>query len=411
MSLKKYFGHFGSAVILISLMLICNIPQGEISAQVQTPGSPPPPVSAQPTTINNFLTYEDTANGLTMIYPANWEKQSIQGDTIFISPPENNADQFRESLGINVRNLPAASTTLDEFTQTMVSSLRQSYPSIPEATSTTLAGNKPANTVTFSTDSQGRTETLQAWTIAGGKAYVVTYSYEKSQFQNYFPTIKRILDSIQISGPSSSPPPPGPQVSPPSSIQQPPQTGEPRITTNDTATTTTIPRVEAEGNITGGNFLTYENPTHGMRMLYPSDWNKAEVDLTPYDYFMEVAQFTVPFESELDEFAETVYVSIEDLEYANENLDNYLDYVVEGRQAQDIEGFQIINYTTKATLAGRPAYSFETTEGNGQYRTMETGTIINDKVYKIFYDAETDKYSLYLPNVKKMIESFQITAK
>jgi hypothetical protein len=383
-------------------MLITIVQQGETSAQVQTPGSSPsaaPSAPQSPTT--NFLTFEDTANGITMIYPANWEKQQTsQGDTKFISTPENNTDQFRESLSISVRNLPSTSTTLDEFTKTMVSSLGQSYPSsISGVQSTTLAG-KPANHVTFSSDPQQRTETLQVWTIAEGKAYVVTYSYEKSQYQNYLPTVKGILDSIQISGPA----PTSPQVSPRPSIQQPPQTRE------RGNITTTIPRLGTEENITMGNYLTYENPTHGIRLLYPSNWNKAEVDLTPYDYFNEVAQFTVPLESESDEYPESISVSIEDREFGNESLDNYLDYAVELRQAEGIEGFQVINYTTKDTLAGRPAYSFETTEENGKYRTMETGTIINDKVYIIYYDAETDKYSSYLPNVKKMIESFQITA-
>ena len=75
--------------------------------------------------------------------------------------------------------------------------------------------------------------------------------------------------------------------------------------------------------------------------------------------------------------------------------------------------FNLIESNTNITLGGgnNPAYGLIYTdrEDNINYKTMEIGTIIGDRIYYIEYIAEEKQYSNYLPTIQMMINSLQIT--
>jgi hypothetical protein len=48
-------------------------------------------------------------------------------------------------------------------------------------------------------------------------------------------------------------------------------------------------------------------------------------------------------------------------------------------------------------------------EADTNYKTMEIGTIIGDRIYYIEYPSEEEKYSNYLVIIQMMINSFEIT--
>jgi hypothetical protein len=76
--------------------------------------------------------------------------------------------------------------------------------------------------------------------------------------------------------------------------------------------------------------------------------------------------------------------------------------------------FNLIESNTNSTLAEKPAYKLVYTEtledeDSTNLKTMETGTIIGERVYFIEYIAEEEKYSNYLPIIQMMINSIEIT--
>ena len=90
-------------------------------------------------------------------------------------------------------------------------------------------------------------------------------------------------------------------------------------------------------------------------------------------------------------------------EYANSLITGY---------KETLTNFNLVESdTNNSILAGRPAYKlvYSDVEDDTNYKTMEIGTIIGDKVYYIEYISEEEKYSNYLPTIQMMINSFEIT--
>ena len=99
----------------------------------------------------------------------------------------------------------------------------------------------------------------------------------------------------------------------------------------------------------------------------------------------------------------------------NTNLENYMtDTIKQESDACQVCNFDLIYSSTEnATLAGRPAfqivYSTLTLEDPPKlHKTMITGTIIGNSLYKAYYRAFVPDFSTYSDTVKKMIDSIQI---
>jgi eukaryotic-like serine/threonine-protein kinase len=74
--------------------------------------------------------------------------------------------------------------------------------------------------------------------------------------------------------------------------------------------------------------------------------------------------------------------------------------------------FNLIESNTNITLGGgnNSAYGllYANKVDGTNYKTMEIGTIIGDRIYYIEYIAEEKQYSNYLPTIQMMINSLQI---
>jgi hypothetical protein len=93
-------------------------------------------------------------------------------------------------------------------------------------------------------------------------------------------------------------------------------------------------------------------------------------------------------------------------------LASYLSDIIASEQ-QDSKDFKVIDSNTISTLSGNPAYLLVSsyTDASTSYKTLETGTMIDNKVYFITYDVKTPYYSTYLPYVKEMINSFKLLSR
>jgi hypothetical protein len=154
--------------------------------------------------------------------------------------------------------------------------------------------------------------------------------------------------------------------------------------------------------VQGQSILTYENPTYGIEMQYPSSWDK-DLNVSSPDL--------VTFYPSGVNSNPSLTVTVDDI--SDEKGIPLAQYASDSNDAikHETTNFKLLGSTTNNTLAGIPAYkSIYSYAGNSQpIEGMEVGAIKGDKVYIFTYEAGPNEYSVYLPTVQNMINSFQIT--
>jgi hypothetical protein len=76
------------------------------------------------------------------------------------------------------------------------------------------------------------------------------------------------------------------------------------------------------------------------------------------------------------------------------------------------QDFKLILANAQTYLAGRPAYAivFAHLYNGLDSKTLQLGTISDNKVYYIIFTTEASKYDIFLPTVQTMISSLEFTA-
>ena len=165
----------------------------------------------------------------------------------------------------------------------------------------------------------------------------------------------------------------------------------------------------AQTNI-DNSFKKYQNPDYGINIQYPSNWRVDEGDVYADDYVIDIVSFIAPVTSDSEAYSPSLSISIDNPPpNLNENLNEYLARITND-YGDTLKDFEVIESDTNSILDGKPAYKLVSTdvEDDIDYKSLEIGTIIGDKVYFVTYYAEEEQYSNYLPTVQKMISSFQL---
>ena len=173
-------------------------------------------------------------------------------------------------------------------------------------------------------------------------------------------------------------------------------------------------------NKTNNSFRTYENPAYGIQIQYPSTWIVYVGDVfsdndDKNDASIDIVSFLGPVKSDTEAYAPSLYISIDNPPQPpsdlNLSLNECLTIITNDYEA-GLKEFKVIESDTNSSiLAGKAAYKLVFTDEEDEiyYKTIDIGTVIEDKVYSIRYPAEKEQYSNYLPVVQKMINSLNIT--
>ncbi len=108
----------------------------------------------------------------------------------------------------------------------------------------------------------------------------------------------------------------------------------------ETTTTTPAPTTVPPG------FLTYENSTYGIKIMYPKEWEMME------SYMGTVAIFLSPKGSDSDVFQENLNVGVQDLSAQPMTLDEFTDLNIE--QIKTLFTIEVVD-SSPTTLANTPA--------------------------------------------------------
>jgi hypothetical protein len=157
---------------------------------------------------------------------------------------------------------------------------------------------------------------------------------------------------------------------------------------------------------TATNFITYENSTYGIKIQYPSNWDKqqngtkqdTETDIVTF--FPHAGNSNASLDVIIDDISDEKGIPL--TQYATDSLSDL---------KQSLKNFKLIGSTTNNILSGLPAYkSIYTYSGeNTIFKDIEIGTIKANKVYILTYEAGVNEYDRYLPTINELINSFQIT--
>ena len=170
-------------------------------------------------------------------------------------------------------------------------------------------------------------------------------------------------------------------------------------TSNRTTSTTTT---TTNKTATNTGFLTYENPTLGMKIQYPSNWTKQASG--------RGVTFLVPLGK--DNFLAKLNASALVGFPTNMTIKAMADRVI-GSYRHFLPGFQMQSYTGNVTLAGNNAvklvYTY-TDSKNNKFSATDTATTKNNKLYVIqyYYYTKSPKQQNYSQTLQKMVDSFQI---
>ncbi|MGB6671547.1 MAG: PsbP-related protein [Candidatus Nitrosopolaris sp.] len=163
---------------------------------------------------------------------------------------------------------------------------------------------------------------------------------------------------------------------------------------------------QSKNDSNSNNFLTYENPIFGIKILYPANWDKQENTSSSNDNstLIDLVAFSPPFKNNSDIVGKLI-VQVDNISDIKPiTLANYANDTVSDLR----QDFRVSE--SNATLAGNPAYKIVYTglEASIDLKAMMVMTIKGDRAYIISYTAEPEKYSYYLPTVQKMLDSFEI---
>jgi Flp pilus assembly protein TadG len=168
------------------------------------------------------------------------------------------------------------------------------------------------------------------------------------------------------------------------------------------------------------NFSTYDNPTLGIRMQYPSNWSPIE-----YGYNATTNNTVVRFLSPSKTGSELGNVSgvsgnfvpyLDVFVFDSKNIS--LDQIVKGRinYFSNNTDFAIheskpfaLNNGNNMNNNKHPAYMLDytaTVGGDELFRKMQVYTMFDSKVYVITFTSQQALFSNYTPIVQKMINSF-----
>lgn len=160
------------------------------------------------------------------------------------------------------------------------------------------------------------------------------------------------------------------------------------------------------------NFTTSE-----MGMLYPIDWNAIKGTFQSED-MNSIITFRLQAQNHTGNSSSAILnIARYDLGSVNTTIEQYVNLQLFSLRAT-IPDFQLIQYNSDVTLAGRPAYQIIYTglEGTDETKTMKLWVIdhqssLDTTAYTITYSAKPEYYDIYLVSIIDTISSFVIQEK
>jgi PsbP len=148
------------------------------------------------------------------------------------------------------------------------------------------------------------------------------------------------------------------------------------------------------------SFLTYQDPVYGIKIQYPSDWEKIKLGK---DF---IVGFVSP-SSRDSGVLENVMISATRLSSQATSLNNFGNTRISTLESQ-YRDFHLVSSGPFITSTGSPLYKIEYThtEGTLPITTTEIWSLKGAEAFMLLANVDTSETSTYMPIFQKMINSF-----
>jgi len=153
--------------------------------------------------VTPFTWYKNPDFGLQIKYPEYWKiREYPQGveAVIFISPAENEDDQFFENVNITKKPVPANKRRIKDFSEDAIQQLRGVFEDnivILQSRGMNIAG-RPGHILLFKGSGPDPVKYMHAWFISGRTAFIITYTAMERDFDNYYQDALEMVKSIRL---------------------------------------------------------------------------------------------------------------------------------------------------------------------------------------------------------------------
>ncbi|WGK70015.1 hypothetical protein P0082_03915 [Candidatus Haliotispira prima] len=303
-----------------------------------------------------------TENNYSISYPEDWElnNSGLMGTNfILLSPISSGQDRFRENVNLLMEDLTGLNLDLDEYaeiSESKIKTLRTDAKIIESKIITTK--NLDYHRIIY-TGKQGffNLEFEQYVWVLEDKAYILTFTCEESQFDNYQAVREQILNSFNL--------------------------------TVENKTQTRIP--DSWKSFTENNYS----------ISYPEDWELNNSGLMGTNFIL-----LSPISSGQDRLRENVNLLIEDLTGLNLDLDEYAE-ISEGQIKTMITDAKIIEskiITTKNLDYHRIIYTGK--QGFFNLEFEQYVWVLEDKAYILTFTCEESQFDNYQALGEQILNSF-----
>lgn len=185
-----------AVVMIAALSVACN--DAQRADRPTDAGSPMATVEASP--LGDRYTSEEA--GFSIEYPNGWSAQKVTdqpGVLVALFQRQSARDGFAENVNVLLEELPP-NVTLEQYTAANVANLDRAFQNLEvlEEEDRTI-GEHPGHWIHYDADQQGRTLSfLQAWLVDGERAFVLSYTGEGDEFDEYRPDAEAIFQSFRL---------------------------------------------------------------------------------------------------------------------------------------------------------------------------------------------------------------------
>ena len=149
-----------------------------------------------------YLSYVSDDYGMELDYPEAWTLSSrddfLLSGVMAASPLEDAEDFFRENISVLVERV-GENTSLEDYTIDSISEIRNSGNFTLLDTQGYSLGDRDAVSAVYRGEERNvEIKRMQLWTVAGDKAYIITFTAQPEEYERYFPIAKKVIDSFQL---------------------------------------------------------------------------------------------------------------------------------------------------------------------------------------------------------------------
>jgi hypothetical protein len=143
--------------------------------------------------------YENTKLKLSIQYPSSWQKEERLNDFVTFLAPIVDSSQYRSPAGLGISSLSVSNVSLNTIANVHLKNMTDNLKDFQliESSDTVIADNRPAKKIIFTaTDVEEKKQALQLITKNNDKVYLITYKTDVDKYEQFFPIIQKMLNSL-----------------------------------------------------------------------------------------------------------------------------------------------------------------------------------------------------------------------